>query len=259
MAQLSQTKFKQFRALTLKKYRQLQGKFLIEGITLCQEAFDAHVDIQTLLYDPEIVSSDTANNFVSLCEARSIPYYEISHDMLLELSDTVNSQGIICIVNIIQPKLDFDHVKFILAIDAASDPGNLGTIIRTADWFGVDVILLGKGSVELYNPKVLRSTMGSIYRLPIVDNIDLPEQLKQLKKRGFFIYAADVRGTKNYDEIEFDEHKTLVVGNEINGISSEILSLCDVKLRIPSRGKAESLNVAIATGIILSQMVKYDR
>ena len=252
---LSQQKFKYFRSLTLKKIREREGLFLIEGIKFCQEAITADVNLIAFLFFPQIISSKTVDDFIKLCENKNISYYEISHNMLAALSDTVHSQGVICVIEKSAQQLKLQNAASIVAIDAARDPGNVGTIIRTADWFGMDAVLLGEGTVELYNPKVLRSTMGSIFHLPVLSNINLYDQLYQLKKNGYTIYTADVYGDLFYNKVQFSERKVLVVGNETQGVSAKIASLSDAKIKIPSKGKAESLNLSVATGILLNQMV----
>lgn len=229
---------------------------LIEGIKLCQEAVAANVLIDVFLFCPQLLSSEILTNFVSICEQKSIPYYELSLVNLQALSDTVHAQGVICVIQPTKTKVVPTDGQLILAVDAVNDPGNLGTIIRTADWFGVDAILVGENSVELYNEKVIRATMGSIFHLPILININLKENLQLLKKSSFVIYAAAVHGSQSSYDMHFASKKILVVGNESHGVNQELLALSDIKIKIPARGKAESLNMAVATGIILSQMVR---
>ena len=255
LPKLSQQQLKFFRSLKLKKNREREGKFLIEGIKFCQEAITSNANVIAFLFHPQTVSSEIIYELINLCEKKNIACYTINHSMLKAISDTVQSQGVICVAEKIEQHIDFQNLTFLLAIDEACDPGNIGTIIRTADWFGINAVLLGKGTVELYNPKLLRSTMGSLFHLPILSNVELYDQLYKLKKLGFTIYAADVYGDHFYNKIQFPKRKVLVVGNETKGINPKVASLCDVKLKIPAKGTAESLNLSIATGIILSQMV----
>ncbi len=258
MSLLSQQKFKYFRSLKNKKFRNIEGKFIIEGIKFCQEAINAKAKINTFLFHPQTFSSTVLDDFLKICSERKIPYYEISDNMLNILSDTVHSQGIISIIEKREHNINFHDLNFILAIDAAQDPGNVGTIIRTAAWFNIDAILLGTGSVDLYNSKVLRSTMGSIFHFPILENITLLNHLNKLHHQGFSIYCADVHGANDYHKIRYSKKKILVVGNENKGISAEIASISESSIKIPQLGKIESLNLAIATGILLSKMVNYD-
>jgi len=229
---------------------------LIEGIKLCQEAVAAHVLIDAFLFCPQLLSSEQLINFATICENEAIPYYELSSDNLQMLSDTIHSQGVICIIQPTKTEAVPADAQLIVAVDAVNDPGNLGTIIRTADWFGVEAILLGENSVELYNAKVIRATMGSIFHLPILEHINLKASLSTLKKSGFVIFAATVQCDQSFHQMEYAMKKILVIGNESHGLSPELLALTDVQIKIPARGKAESLNMAVATGIILSQMVR---
>ncbi|MBN2012664.1 RNA methyltransferase [candidate division KSB1 bacterium] len=250
---LSNAKFKIYRSLKQKKSRERELKFLIEGIKFCNEAFNAHIHIDAFLYYPPVVSDDIASQFKYLCDQRGIPSFEISSDMVNALSDTVHSQGVFCVAAMQTNSPDFRHVSFMLAVDSVQEPGNLGTIIRTADWFGVEAILLGEGTVDVYNSKVLRSTMGSLFHLSIT-TVNLTEALPQLKQLGFETYAAVARAGHALDDIQFSNKKILVIGNESQGIRDQLLHLVDTKLTIPGQGRAESLNVAIASGIILNQM-----
>jgi len=175
------------------------------------------------------------------------------------LADTVNSQGIFCIVR--QKNFDLEAIlnkpnKLIVIIDEGQDPGNVGAIIRTTDWFGITAVFLSIGTVELFNPKVIRSTMGSIFHLPIVENVDLKNLLPRLKQRHFHIVGSDVNGEYPYHQIDYPSPMALVIGNENRGIAKNIYHLIDKTIKIPSYGKVESLNMAVAAAIIISRMVR---
>ena len=141
----------------------------------------------------------------------------------------------------------------------ASDPGNVGTLIRTADAFGADAVILSDDTVELYNPKVVRSTMGSIFHLPIFDETDLEKTLPELKKRNFKILGTDVREGKSLDRVDFSGKICVLIGNEAEGLNKKLLPLLDDIVQIPIRGKAESLNAAVAGGIILYEATRKAR
>lgn len=142
---------------------------------------------------------------------------------------------------------------WVLALDAINDPGNLGTIIRSADWFGVETILCSANCVELYNPKVIQSSMGSLFRVKLIYG-DLRQMLLKtpLKK-----YAATLSG-KIISEVKFDKEGVLVIGSESHGISNEIIQLCDHEITIPKTGRAESLNAAVAASVILSRIISHN-
>jgi RNA methyltransferase, TrmH family len=254
---LSKNKFAYFRSLQQKKIRQKENKFLIEGVKLCYEALAADIYIHAFLFCHQQFSDDKVlNDLTSLCDKKSIPYFDISQAMLKSLSDTVTSQGIIGVVSRPDSIFNPQKMNFILALDNAQEPGNVGTIIRTADWFGVNAILLSENSVEIANPKVIRATMGSIFHIPIFENIKLISKLNELKKDGFSIYATDAKGELDLKKVTYSFKKILVVGNESQGITSEIFALADKILTIPRQGQAESLNLAIATAIALNEMAQ---
>ena len=140
----------------------------------------------------------------------------------------------------------------VVALDIIGDPGNLGSIIRSADWFGVQAVLLGRQSVDLYNPKVVRSTMGSIFHLPIVQDLDLLAALSHARELGYTIYGADTEGETHFDKVRFAQRSVIVLGNEAWGLSDAVRKLTDVRVAIRRYGSAESLNVGVACGILLS-------
>ena len=141
-----------------------------------------------------------------------------------------------------------------MILDAIQDPGNLGTIIRTADAAGVSGIIAGKGTVDIYNPKVLSSAMGSLLHVPVVKVDDLPAAIRRLKEKGIRILACDVHAEKNYLEVNYHYPLGVIFGNEGAGLHKDIIDLADEALKIPIMGKAESLNVGIACGIVLYKM-----
>jgi TrmH family RNA methyltransferase len=138
--------------------------------------------------------------------------------------------------------------------DAVSDPGNLGSILRTCDWFGVDLVILGKGCVELYNEKVVRSTVGSIFHLRVAEDVDLVETLPEMKSWGFSVVALSADAKQAYNEFRFAGKSALVMGSEAHGLSRPVRSIVDTSVRIPRFGQAESLNVGVACGIVLAHL-----
>ena len=146
--------------------------------------------------------------------------------------------------------------SLLLGLDNIRDPGNLGTMIRTADAAGADGVLLSNGCVELFNLKVIRSTMGSVFHLPVIENLDFSEVIPDLKEDGFKIIVSEVHEGKDYTEVDYPEKTCIVIGNEASGISKEILNLADERIKIPIFGKAESLNASVAAGILLYEKVR---
>ena len=255
---ISKTRLKNILSLKYKKFRNEQNLFLIEGFRLCQEALQSDFKVETLLINPDTLSPQKSDKIVQLARQKQIEIIEIQQIEVKQLADTINSQGLFCVVN--QKKYELapilkEDIQVIVIIDDGQDPGNVGTIIRTCDWFGVDVILLSPMTVELFNPKVIRSTMGSIFHLPIIPDIDLNILLPQLQKLGYHIFGSDIEGKFNYNKIEYRRPAALVFGNENIGIKSDLFKYFDKTVKIPSYGKAESLNMATAAAIIISQAV----
>ena len=143
----------------------------------------------------------------------------------------------------------------ILALDDIQDPGNLGTILRTADSVGLKQILVSKGTADAYNPKVVRSTMGAIFRVNVIECDNLKETLKELQNKDYKVMTTSLKAKKSISEVDYKK-KIIVIGNEANGVSKEILNLADEKVIIPMLGKTESLNASVATGVILYEYVR---
>ena len=252
---IAQTKLKYYASLLQKKYRKEEQKFLVEGTKLVEEG------LQQKRYPCEIVF--ITNEFKEKNEAfvfSSLRNYQVEIIRTIDfnrLCDTQQPQGIAAVFSIgsfrqfplndEQPKL---VSRKIIYLENIADPGNLGTIIRTCDWFGYSQILLSKNCVELFNPKVIRASMGSLFHVSVSENVELPF-LFNLKKLGFEILCSDLDG-KNFSEIDKPEKLVLCFSNEANGPSQEMLNTADYKITIPKKGDAESLNVASASAILLN-------
>lgn len=188
---------------------------------------------------------------------------EILSDTVFQyVADTKTPQGILCIVQ--QKKYDIDELlklknPHFIVLDNLQDPGNLGTIVRTAEGAGVNAVFLSRESVDIYNPKTIRSTMGSIYRMPVIYVDDLLELLSLFKQKGIKSYAAHLDGEKAYDKENYQSGTAILVGNEGNGLRDEVASLADVWVQIPMQGQVESLNAAIAASILMFEVYRQRR
>lgn len=254
---LSKAKLKKFTALKTKKFRSEYSQFIVEGLRSCEEALYSDFEIETLLYGSGHLTEKKIDDLIFLAREKKIPTFEIDETAVNQLNETVNSQGIFCIVNkknLLVEEIFTKNFNFLVVVDSGQDPGNLGTIIRTCDWFGVNALVLGTNTVELYNPKVIRSTMGSIFHIPVYEEINLEYFVTKLKKQNYQIYAADINSDLNYHQIKYDFPLTLILGNENSGISSQLLKLSDFPIKIPASGKAESLNLASAGAVIISRI-----
>jgi len=239
-------KVKRWAELLTKKGREKHAQYLVEGVHLVEEAARSGVEMEAVIWE-------TGKSFDLL---RSLPpqieQWEVSKAIIHKLSDTENPQGIFAVIKV--PKKEQESMVkqggLFLLVDGVQDPGNLGTIIRSADAAGADAVYLGEGTVDLYNPKTVRSTMGSMFHLPIFPT-SLIDLIPRLKQNGFTVVASSLDTDRHFHQISYPDKIALIVGNEGNGISKEIVSLADLKVKIPIYGKAESLNVAIATALLL--------
>lgn len=240
---------KHIKKLSQKKYRNELGEFIIEGIKGVEEALASGLLVTTL-----IVEEQTSLQIPLFVDAGPTVHYA-SKNEIKEIKTTETFPGIMAIVKIPKVQLkDFDFHSPILCLDGVKDPGNLGTIIRTADWFGVKNILLAEDCVDPYNEKVVRSTMGSIFRTKIVESEDLPLDLKTLKTQGYTLCGLQMQGN-DIKEVTFSAKTVLIFGSESHGIRSQIQDILDQTVTIPKIGEAESLNVGVAAGIVLSKMI----
>jgi TrmH family RNA methyltransferase len=251
----TQSEIKNLRSLQQKKYREAGRKFLLEGWRPLRDALESDFIIEMIALVPGADRNAEQQSILTRAKKRSILLKELKELQLKQISDAVHSQGVVALVHqkteILDPKI-LQSTKFIVVCDHINDPGNLGTILRTCDWFGVDAVLMSEGCVSLYNEKVVRATAGSIFHLKVFEHLDLKTTLSQLKSENFKCIATALEG-KPLTSYKPNEKYILVLGSEAHGVHPEILQLADEVLSIPRFGKAESLNVGIACGIFLSQ------
>jgi TrmH family RNA methyltransferase len=254
-----QSRLRYLQRLTQKKYREEEEKFLIEGPLLIQEALESDWEVSEILLTDEFLRKEAASNIIKSAERKNVAIRKLSEKDLKKLSDTVTSQGIIGVVERRRVTLNefwrtSQGQSIVVALDDISDPGNVGTILRTCDWFNIQGMLLSKNAVELFSPKVVRASMGAIFHLPIIEGVDLPEVLQTAKQYGFKVIVTSLDRGKQLQSVTFPEKSIVILGNEAHGVSTAVLSEADELLTIPRFGKAESLNVAIACGVILSSI-----
>lgn len=227
------------------KERTAQDVFIVEGPKMYQE-----VPQDRLVHT--YVSESFYNRNKMLFEGRQ--QITLLSDRVFEsVSDTKTPQGVLCLVRQYHYSLSdlCSGQPLVMILENLQDPGNLGTILRTAEGAGVTGILMTKGCVDLYNPKVIRSTMGSIYRMPFYYSDDLKADIQFLKKQGICLYAAHLKGTGTYDQQDYRGAAGFLIGNESKGLTDETAELADVYVRIPMCGQVESLNAAVASAILM--------
>ncbi|WP_246941041.1 TrmH family RNA methyltransferase [Bacillus pinisoli] len=233
---------KQWKKLQTKKERDKTDLFIIEGAHLVEEALKYTGIVVELLYAESFQLPYSWN-------LDGIDLFLVTDDILHEIGDTETPQGVAAICR--KPNVTLDNdLSSALLIDAVQDPGNLGTLIRTADAAGIDQIIIGDGTVDIFNSKVLRASQGSIFHIPISRG-NLSEWIEKLKSSGHAVYGTSLEGAEPYQQVHHAGPFALIVGNEGRGVQKELLSQTTQNLYIPIYGKAESLNVTIAAGILL--------
>lgn len=241
---------KNIRKLKEKKYRDENNLYIIEGVNLIKEAIDEKANIETIVICEEYLK-DT-----SIISA-SVKYNSIDVDSKVfdSISDVKNPQGILAVIKKENAKsINYDE-DIIVILEDIQDPGNLGTIIRTIDSAGLSQIIVSANTTDVFNSKVVRSTMGAIFRVNVIESNNLEETIKEIEKNKFKICATSLEKSKSIYDIEYKKI-AIIIGNESNGVSKELLELAKEKIKIPMIGKTESLNASVATGVILYEYVR---
>lgn len=246
---------KHIKKLKEKKYRQQYGEYVVEGLKLIKEAINENAKISKIIICESEDNTEMIENHLRYEIAR-FDCVLVPHNIFKTLSDVETPQGIMAIIekSHASKKIDF-NTDIIVALDDVQDPGNLGTILRTIDSIGLKQVLVSKNTVDCYNSKVIRSTMGAIFRVNVIECDDLCNTLTLTKNNGFKIMVTSLKAKKSIYDVKYQK-KVIVVGNEANGVSESVIKIADEKLIIPMRGKTESLNVAVATGVILYEYVR---
>lgn len=245
---------KHIRKLKDKKERNEYGEFIVEGWKMLEEAINEGVNIKTVVVCDDCCEVNKPEEKVLYEVAKENIIY-VTEKIFKLISDVMTPQGVLAIIEKPQElKIDYKDELFLI-LDNIQDPGNLGTIIRTADSINLKQIIVPKGSADAFNPKVVRSSMGAIFRVKVIEVEDLAKTVKDLKKHNIKIYATDLKTDKSIYDVNY-EKSAIVIGNEANGVSEKILDLADERIKIPMSGKTESLNAAVATGIILYNAVR---
>jgi len=252
---------KYIKKLKEKKYRDETNEYIVEGIKLVKEAINENVDIKMIVICEDCDENEKKDKSVHIEQSLlyEIAKYEciyVTKKIFALLSEVQTPQGILAVV---KKEDSIDKIKYteeiILALDGIQDPGNLGTILRTADSANLKQIILSENTADPYNPKVVRSTMGAIFRMNIIKTDNLVKTLQMVKKHKYEIVATSLDTDKSVYDINYHK-KVIVIGNEANGVSEEIQTLADQKVKIPMLGKTESLNASVAAGIMIYEYVR---
>jgi len=254
---ISRQRIRAIRSLALRKGRDESGLFIAEGLRLVEEVASSGAAVAEVFATEEFERSAPGRPLLDRLSARGAECRRVSARELAAIADTVHAQGIVALIRI--PGEEPGAIlrrstppAVVVALDGVADPGNLGTIVRTCDWFGAAGLLIGRGSVDLYNPKVVRATMGGIFHLPCAQQVALADAARAAKEEGYSVVIAEAAGGTPEEETAFGARSFVVLGNEAHGVDPALAPLADARVAIRRRGRGESLNVAVACGIILA-------
>ena len=246
---------KNIKKLKDKKYRDLENVYIVEGIKMVKEAILENSSIKQIIICDDCEKSDLISKEM-MYEIAKYDCIYVTNKIFKYITEVQSPQGVMAIIEKNNKDKEINYNEdIIVALDDIQDPGNLGTILRTVDSIGLSQILVSKGTADPYNPKVVRSTMGAIYRVKVIECDNLKETLKEIKKNKFKILVTSLDDSKSVYDIKYYK-KVIVIGNEANGVEEEIVKLADEKIKIPMLGKTESLNASVAAGIILYEYVR---
>ena len=246
---------KHIKKLKDKKYRDESNEYIIEGIKLIEEAVKEQAKIKKI-----IVCENTTKTYEIPTSVKiEIAKYEciyVTEKIFNSITQVTNPQGLMAIIEKTPETQEIDFTQdLIVILDDVQDPGNLGTILRTIDSVGLNQVIVSRDSADAFNPKVVRSTMGAIFRVKIIETENLIETIKVIKKHHFKLVVTSLQTEKSIYDIDFNK-KMIVIGNESNGVSKEIQDMAYEKVKIPMLGKTESLNASVAAGIVMYEYVR---
>ena len=255
---ISKNKIKYIHSLENKKGRDSQGMFVAEGPKVVADILALHKEkLRMLVGTKEWLD----NNMKLIPKNAGCEIVEVTNEELSKTSLLCHPQQVLAVFEKLNSQIDINDIakKLTLVTDGVQDPGNLGTILRTAEGAGVDGVILSKESVDIYNPKTIRSTMGSVYRLPFLYVDSIEAILPVLKKHHVHTYAAHLKGKNSYEQENYCGGTAFFIGNEGNGLTDHLSSQADTLIRIPMEGKLESLNAAVASAILMYESYRQRR
>lgn len=253
---LSRSEVKLVRGLKRRKVREAEGLFLAEGVRVVEELLDAGVALRFAVVSSPLEDSERGRALADALAGRC-PLHRVGPAELAELAGTETPQGVLVVAAIPRAELNALEVHgraTVLVLDAVQDPGNFGTLVRSAEALGVVAVAALPGTVDPWNPKAVRSAAGASFRIPIVQ-VNLEDLLEWLSSGGFTFYGAEADG-EPVDRLELAQRAALAVGNEGAGLSAAVRAAADALVAVPIRGRAESLNVAVAAGILLYELTR---
>ncbi len=257
----SNAKVKEIRKLHDRKYRQVSGLFYLEGLRLIGEAFELGVEIELLVYSPDLLKSDFGNSLLDKAEKKGITKVQVSQDVFKSLALKERPQGIAAVVRqkYSSENSIYEGEKALwIALDSIQDPGNLGTIFRTADACGVEGVILLNQTTDPYDDESVRASMGSIFALKII-KMDFLDFYSLIEKGKIPVIGTSGSAQTDYQTFDYPEKMVLLMGSERLGLQEKHLQICDEVVRIPMIGRADSLNLAVATSVVLYEIFNQRR
>ncbi|KAF1085663.1 23S rRNA (guanosine-2'-O-)-methyltransferase RlmB [Sporotomaculum syntrophicum] len=253
---------KYVRRLAQRKFRERERKFIIEGVRFLEEALKVNWPLELVMHTPGIAVQYRAGQLLEILARRCVPLLTVDDSLFQKLADTESPQGMLAVARVPE-ELEADPRiwaaqgrDLMVLVDGIRDPGNLGTVIRCADAAGAGGVLLLKGSVDPYNPKTLRSTMGSIFHVPLISVGESDRLLLQIPEAGWRLVVGEPGAGKLIHQCDLTGRVVLAVGSEADGVSGAVRQAACEKVRIPMPGRAESLNAGVAAGIMLYEAVR---
>lgn len=246
---------KDVKKLKEKKYRDALNKYIIEGIKLVGEAIQENADIEAVIICEDCMKEDIIDKKL-MYEIAKLNCVYVSSKVFSCITDVSNPQGILAVIKRPEKKQNVNYDEdIIIVLDGIQDPGNLGTILRTVDSANLKQIIVSNETADAFNSKVVRSTMGAIFRINIIKSENLVKDLENMKKHGFNVVVTSLDTQDSVYDIDYMK-KVIVIGNEANGVSKDVQDLADNKVKIPMLGKTESLNASVAAGIMIYEYVR---
>ncbi len=245
---------KKIKSLSRKKDRWIKKQYIIEGTKPVKEALLEGVEIINIFYSKKLFEREEGRILFKLIEDKN-NIIQLEDTLFQSVSNMENSQGIFVVANMEDFKLEnMKSNKAYIYLDEIQDPGNMGTVIRSSDAFAMGGLIIGKGCVDPFNPKVVRASMGSIFRVNLIFEENSEQVFKTLKQMGRRILVTSLNKSNDINEFLFKNNDIIVIGNEGKGVKKDILEIADAKIKIPMLGSAESLNAGIASSIIMYEM-----
>ncbi len=237
-----------------RKEREETGLFTAEGIRLFEEIPDSR--LEQVFVSESFLEREEAQTILEKAKDREVAV--VKDSVFAGMCDTRTPQGILAVVRrrdwSMEEILALSDNPFFMMAENLQDPGNLGTILRTGEGAGITALILSKGTVEIYSPKVIRSTMGSLFRVPFLYVDDMAAAVSMLKGKGIQVYGAHLEGSVPYDQPDYRKPSAILIGNEGNGLTDVTAAVCSRKVRIPMEGSVESLNAAMSAGILMYEV-----